>query len=57
MNTPRFVIYLDRGGSYRWYLQAGNGEKVAASEAYTTKQGATNSAIRVKQIAGSATIE
>lgn len=47
----KFVIYRDIAGQYRWRLVAGNGEKVAASEAYTTKYGAINSANRVKQIA------
>lgn len=51
MVNPRFVIYIDVGRHYRWYLQALNGEKVAASEAYTSKQSAINSAHRVKQIA------
>jgi uncharacterized protein YegP (UPF0339 family) len=56
MLNPRFVIYTDKVGYYRWYLQASNGEKVAASEAYTSKQAAVNSAHRVKQIAYSATV-
>ncbi|MDD5043142.1 MAG: DUF1508 domain-containing protein [Patescibacteria group bacterium] len=56
MVNPRFVIYKDRVGYYRWYLQALNGEKVAASEGYSSKQVAINSAHRVKQIAYSADI-
>lgn len=56
MNPPRFVIYVDAAGYFRWFLQAGNGEKVAASEAYASKQGAINSAVRVKQIANSADV-
>lgn len=56
MVKPRFVIYKDRAGYYRWYLQALNGEKVAASEGYTSKQAAASSALRVKQIAYSADI-
>jgi uncharacterized protein len=47
----KFVIYRDVAGQYRWRLLAGNGEIVAASEAYTTKYNALNSARRVKQIA------
>ncbi|MFA5133866.1 MAG: DUF1508 domain-containing protein [Patescibacteria group bacterium] len=53
---PRFLIYKDASGYYRWYLQARNGEKVAASEAYVLKQAAILSAHRVKQIAWSADI-
>lgn len=56
MTNTRFVIYIDKAGHYRWYLQARNGEKVAASEAYVYKQSAINSANRVKAIAWSADI-
>lgn len=56
MVKPRFVIYKDRAGYYRWHLQALNGEKVATSEGYSSKQAAINSALRVKQIAYSADI-
>ena len=52
----KFVIYRDIAGQYRWRLVAANGEKVAASEAYVSKQGAINSANRVKQIAYSSTV-
>ncbi len=52
----KFVIYRDAAGLYRWRLVAGNGEKVAASEAYATKYSAINSENRVKQIAYSATV-
>lgn len=52
----RFVIYLDVSGHYRWRLVAGNGEKVAASEGYASKQGAIRSASRVREIAASAEI-
>lgn len=51
-----FVIYMDRAGHYRWRLVASNGEKVAASEAYASKQNAIRSAQRVKQIAYGADI-
>jgi len=56
MDKSRFVIYKDRGGGFRWYLQAKNGEKVAASESYVSKQGAINSAYRVKEIAWEADV-
>lgn len=56
MLLPRFVVYKDIAGYYRWYLQALNGEKVAASEAYASKQAAIDSAYRVKQIAYSANV-
>lgn len=55
-NQPKFVIYEDAGGQFRWRLVAGNGEKVAASEAYTRHSTAVNSAYRVKEIANEATV-
>jgi len=56
MHKTKFVIYKDVGGYYRWKLVAGNGEKVAASEAYVSKQNAINSAHRVREIAYIATV-
>jgi len=47
MVKPRFVIYKDRAGFYRWYLQALNDEKVVASKNHSSKQTAINSALRV----------
>jgi uncharacterized protein YegP (UPF0339 family) len=52
----KFVIYRDIAQQYRWRLVANNGEKVAASEACVSKQGALNSANRVKILAASAII-
>lgn len=53
----KFKIYLDSANHYRWRLIAGNGEKVAASEAYASKANAVRSAERVKQLAFIAIIE
>lgn len=33
-----FEIYQDRAGEYRWRFKASNGEIVAVSEGYTTKE-------------------
>ena len=52
----KFHIYRDAAGEYRWRLVAGNGEKVAASEGYTSKESAIVSAKRVKIWANSAEI-
>ena len=52
----RFEVYPDSGGSYRWRLVANNGEKVAASEAYASKQNAIRSAYRVKELAANASV-
>ena len=53
---PKFEIYKDVRGEYRWRLKAENGEIVAVSEGYTTKYGAQQSAKLVKQIAPTAYI-
>ena len=53
----KFEIYLDIAGQYRWRLIAGNGEIVAASEAYVSRYNAIRSAARVKELAAHATIE
>jgi uncharacterized protein YegP (UPF0339 family) len=53
---PKFVIFKDVAGEYRWRLVAGNGEIVAASEGYTSRFSAERSARRVKEIAGLAVV-
>ena len=53
---PKFEIYRDRAGEYRWRLKAGNGEIVAVSEGYTTKYSAQRSAENVRAIAPTASI-
>jgi len=52
----KFEIYKDLAGYFRWRLVAANNEKVAASEGYNSKQGAINSAGKVKYWAGVAQI-
>lgn len=43
--TDRFELFRDTVGQYRWRLRAANGEIVAVSEAYVSKQGSLNSAM------------
>jgi len=54
--SPKFEVYMDRAGQYRWRLKARNGEIVAVSEAYTTLYSAKQSAELVKAIAPYASI-
>ncbi len=56
VKQPKFVIFEDKAGEFRWRLVAGNGEPVAASESYPHHQMAVNSAYRVKEIANLATV-
>jgi len=53
---PKFEVYMDRAGQYRWRLKARNGEIVAVSEGYTTKYSAKQSAELVKSLAPYASI-
>ena len=39
---PKFEIYLDKKGEFRFRLKARNGEPIAASEGYTAKAGCKN---------------
>jgi uncharacterized protein YegP (UPF0339 family) len=55
-NQTKLELYRDTSKQYRWRLIAGNGEKVAGSEAYTRLSSARRSAQRVKEIAYSAAI-
>jgi len=39
MREPKFEVYVDKAGEYRFRLVAANGETIADSEGYKTKQG------------------
>lgn len=39
---PKFEIYLDKKGEFRFRLKARNGEPILASEGYTAKSGCKN---------------
>lgn len=55
--TEKFEIYRDKASEYRFRLVAPNGEIIAVSEGYTTKQSAQRGVEAVKKYAGSAEIE
>jgi len=52
----KFEIFKDIAGKHRWRFKSGNGEIVAQSEAYASKQGAESGAKVLKDHAGSASI-
>lgn len=54
---PVYRIYRDRAGGWRWRFVAANGEKTAASEAYTRKADAVRAARRQRESAATARIE
>ena len=54
---PKFEVYLDTAGEYRFRLKATNGEPIAASEGYSSKAGCLNGIESVKKNAPEAAVE
>ncbi|TGL85258.1 DUF1508 domain-containing protein [Leptospira congkakensis] len=54
--SAKFEIYKDKAGEFRFRLKAGNGEIIASSEGYSSKQACENGISSVKNNAGSAEI-
>jgi uncharacterized protein YegP (UPF0339 family) len=42
MNNPKFEVYTDKRGEFRFRLNAKNGQAILASEGYSSKQGCMN---------------
>ena len=57
MVEPQFEIYKDAAGEYRFRLRAPNGEIIAISEGYKSKDGCKNGVESVKENAPKATIQ
>jgi uncharacterized protein YegP (UPF0339 family) len=53
----KFELYTDKSNQYRFRLKAGNGEIIAASEAYTSKSGAMNGIDSVRRNAADAALD
>ena len=51
MPQPKFEIYKDTAGKYRFRLVAANNEIIATSEAYESKDGCRNGIESVKKSA------
>lgn len=54
---PKFEVYLDKAGEYRFRLKARNGEIIAVSEGYKAKAGCLNGIESVKKNAPDAPTE
>ena len=54
---PKFEMYEDKAGEFRFRLKARNGEIIAVSEGYTSKAGALNGIESVKKNAPEAPVE
>ncbi len=58
MAKPKFQIYSDAAGKYRWRLKDADGEKVALSgDSFASESDAKRAAQRVKDTAPDADIE
>ena len=57
MPEPKFEIFKDRGGKFRYRIVAPNGEIIAVSEAYETKKGSLNGIESVKKYVSEAIIQ
>ena len=55
--NPKFVLYVDKAGEFRFRLQAANGQAILASEGYTTLANCKNGVESVKKNAPEATVE
>lgn len=54
---PKFELYLDKIGEFRFRLKARNGETIAVSEGYKSKQACINAIEAVKKNAVSEYVE
>lgn len=53
---PKFELFRDRGGEYRFHLKAANGKVIAVSESYPAKASCQNGICSVKKNAQDAPI-
>ena len=56
VKNPKFEIYEDKAGEFRFRLKAKNGEVIAVSEGYKAKAGCENGINSVKKNAPDAEI-
>jgi uncharacterized protein YegP (UPF0339 family) len=57
MPEPKFEVYKDAAGKFRFRLRAANNEIIAVSEAYSSKDGCMNGVESVKANAPKAMIQ
>ena len=56
LKNPKFEIYKDKAGEFRYRLKASNGEIIASGEGYTTKQSVQNGIESIKKNAPDAQV-
>ena len=57
VTNPKFEVYVDKAGEFRFRLKARNGEIIGTSEGYTAKAGCLNGIESVQKNAPVAEIE
>lgn len=57
VRNPKFEIFNDRTGAFRFRLKAKNGKIIAVSEGYATKAGCENGIASIKRNAPDALVE
>ena len=55
--NPKFELYQDKGGLFRFRLRSRNGKTIAVSDAYVTKAGCKDGIHSVKAYASTAAVE
>ena len=55
--NPKFEIYIDKGGLFRYRLKAKNGEIILSGEAYKAKAGVLNGVASIKKNAESPVVK
>ena len=57
VTNPKFEVYTDKAGEFRFRLKARNGEVIAASEGYKAKASCLNGVESVRKNAPDAAVE
>ncbi len=55
--SPKFEVYTDKKGEFRFRLKAGNGQIIATGEGYKAKTGCLNGIESIKKNAPTADVE
>ncbi len=55
--NPKYEVYVDKAGEFRFRLKARNGEIIATSEGYKSKKSCLNGIESIKKNAPEATVE
>ena len=57
LSNPKFEVYTDKKGEFRFRLRARNGQNIAASEGYTTMKACQNGIESVRKNAAEGNVE